>query len=310
MNRIIVSVSKNTNYIYHMLSVSKCGYENEYGEKYRHIHKTADLEILKINEELLTVIGGKHFGRLYSVFVSTPAAIEKDDILINYLHGIKDLFLNENPADNYEMYKDIYQIAYSVHNFVVTEQSSVDFYNHLVDIKKSIIGICDVLINNYVLYDEYIWKRSQPELESKGELLTKYFNSDFELEWERIIGHKYPYQKFEVLLCNSISGGSQAIDIAYNKDVFDSEMDTETLVQYISHEFGIFILRDKLDQEKNIEFHLKYNVIETVVEYFNPIKYKKLVFGEKYNTVVEHISNIKNSEPSISVVEIINKIKN
>ncbi len=310
MNRIIVSISKITNYIYHMLSVSKCGYDNEYGKKNSHIHKTADLDILKINDELLTVIGGKYFGRLYSVFVSTPAAIEEDNIFLHYLEGIKDLFLNNNPAYNYEKYKNTYKTAYSAHKFVVTEQSCFDFYNHLVDIKKSIIEICEVLINNYALYHEYVWKKSQQELESKVELLKKYFNTDIELEWENLTGHKYPFQKFEVLLCNSISGGAQAIDIAYNKDVFDSDMDTETIIQYISHEFGIFVLRDKLDQEKNIDFHSNYDIIESVVEYFNPIKYKNLVFGDKYNTVVERIKNVKSMEPSISMFEIINKIKN
>jgi len=309
MNKIIVRVSKNTNYIYHMLSVSKCGYENEYGEKYKNIHNKTDLEILKKNEDLLTVTGGSHFGRLYNVFVSTPAAIEEDGIFLNYFEGLKDLLLNNNPINNYEKYKEVYQTAYAAHRFVVTQQSSMDFYNHLVDIKKSILEICDVLINNYSTYEEHIWKRSIQELESKKELLQKQLSSDISIKWEQILKHKYPFDKFDVLLCNSISGGVQAIDIAYNKDVFDSEMDIETIVQYVSHEFGIYILKDKLDQEK-IDFYSNYDVIESVTEYFNPMKHIMLVFANDHNNIKELIKNITSSDPSISIVEILNYIIN
>ncbi len=33
MNKIVFAVNKDTNYVFHMLSVSKCGYDNAYGEK-------------------------------------------------------------------------------------------------------------------------------------------------------------------------------------------------------------------------------------------------------------------------------------
>lgn len=307
MSKIIVSITKNTNYIYHMLSVSKCGYENQYGEKYKNIHNKTDLETLKKNEELLTVVGGSHFGRLYNVFVSTPAAIDEEGIFLSYFEGLKDLFLNNNPFDNYEKYKEVYQTAYAAHRFVVTQQSSIDFYNYLADIKKSILEICDVLINNYSTYNDYIWKSSIQDLESKKELLQKQLNSGISMKWEKILDHNYPFDKFEVLLCNSISGGVQAIDIAYNKDVFDSEMDVDTIIQYISHEIGIYILRDKLVKE-DIDFNSNYDVIESVIEYYNPIKNQKLIFGKKNRLVSQYIRDIKSNSPSLSVFEIINTI--
>lgn len=47
MSSIKAIISKNSNYIYHMLSVSRCGYDNSYGEKYRKYHDEIDLNILK-----------------------------------------------------------------------------------------------------------------------------------------------------------------------------------------------------------------------------------------------------------------------
>jgi len=310
MNKIDVKINKITNYIYHMMSVSKCGYDNTYGNTYGNIHTQSDLNTLKNNEELLTAIGGKHFGRLYSVFVSTPAALEDENVFINYLEGIRDLFLNQNPAKNFDKYKEIYQCAYTAHKFVVSEQSSFDFFNSLVDIKKTIVEICNILIKNYTLYYESVWKKSMMELESKRELIFRYLNNDIESEWVKIIDYEYPYQEFEVLLCNSISGGVQAIDIAYNKDVFDANMDVETILQYISHEFGIFILKDRLEQEQLFDFHSNYDVIESVIEFYNPIKHKKLAFGYSYNHIAELIKDIISSDPSISIVEILNGIIN
>lgn len=35
MSTIKALLSKNANYINHMLSVAKCGYDNAYGEKYK-----------------------------------------------------------------------------------------------------------------------------------------------------------------------------------------------------------------------------------------------------------------------------------
>jgi len=47
MGEIRALLSKNANYIYHMLSVSKCGYDNAYGDKYRGYHEESDLKTLK-----------------------------------------------------------------------------------------------------------------------------------------------------------------------------------------------------------------------------------------------------------------------
>jgi len=47
MGIIKALLSKNANYIYHMLSVSKCGYDNDYGDKYRVYHAEIDLKTLK-----------------------------------------------------------------------------------------------------------------------------------------------------------------------------------------------------------------------------------------------------------------------
>ena len=50
----------NTNCIYHMLSVSRCGYDNDYVARHRDAYQADDLAVLKRHEDLITCRGGEH----------------------------------------------------------------------------------------------------------------------------------------------------------------------------------------------------------------------------------------------------------
>ena len=62
MNKIRMIASRKANYIYHMLSVARCGYDNDYGAKYRGDYPQEDLALLKKHERLMTCAGGSHWG--------------------------------------------------------------------------------------------------------------------------------------------------------------------------------------------------------------------------------------------------------
>ena len=73
MNKILFSADPDINYVFHMLSVAKCGYDNAYGEKYRGRYDYADLKCIKDHEFHLTVRGGEHCGDWYGPMVCEPA---------------------------------------------------------------------------------------------------------------------------------------------------------------------------------------------------------------------------------------------
>lgn len=73
MNKVRFVANKDTNYVFHMLSVAKCGYDNTYGSYYRNLYPAEDLAVIKENEPLLSVCGGEHCGFLYGTLVSEPA---------------------------------------------------------------------------------------------------------------------------------------------------------------------------------------------------------------------------------------------
>ena len=164
MSIIKAYLSKNANYIYHMLSVSKCGYDNIYGSEYKKFHNTSDLEKLKRMEKYLTVSGGKYSGQLYGICVSIPASIEDDDSLEEYFNGIIDLFKNEQPQSNFDLYKNIYQDAFSAFDVEVNIDSHEEFFNRYKSLGLAIIDICRILAKNYIIYCEEIWGKSFKEL--------------------------------------------------------------------------------------------------------------------------------------------------
>ena len=47
MNKIRFDANMDTNYVFHMLSVAKCGYDNAYGEFYRDLYPAEDWQCLK-----------------------------------------------------------------------------------------------------------------------------------------------------------------------------------------------------------------------------------------------------------------------
>lgn len=77
MNQLRFAANPDTNYVFHMLSVAKVGYDNAYGERFRGAYPAEDLAVLKSYEDMLTVRGGEHCGVLHYMMVSLPACAEQ-----------------------------------------------------------------------------------------------------------------------------------------------------------------------------------------------------------------------------------------
>ncbi|MFO7969221.1 MAG: hypothetical protein R6U15_03800, partial [Candidatus Izemoplasmatales bacterium] len=165
MSVIIAKLNKNTSYIFHLLSVSQCGYDNVYGEINSKYHPIEDLKILKQYESYITVRGGKHSGELYGMLVCIPAALEDDKAFTEYINALIDLFGKDNLDSNYDLYEDIYKTAYASLNVTVSKASTMEFYNNFKKIKEPIVSICEVLKRNYQVFNNEIWPSTMENLE-------------------------------------------------------------------------------------------------------------------------------------------------
>lgn len=270
MSKLLCTVSETSNYIYHMLSVGMVGYNNDYGQEYKSTHSENDLKILKEHEMLLTVNGGEHCGDLYVLLIAKPAAAKNIEAMIHYFQAMIDLFNSkeiENTSKNYamldqELIDSNFEGIYAMFEFCL---NSFDHYS------TQIVEIADILIRNIDLYLKGAWisekeklfnykKELEMKLDTKGDIIEK---------WQSRIGIKYKKKQFEVVLCNSLENGAQAININETKDVFSSTNSIDVLIKWISHEIGIYLIFQLLPQYVKDNLLKYWEPIESIATYHN-----------------------------------------
>ena len=102
MNKIKFIVNRETNYVFHMLSVSKCGYDNSYGDAYKHLYPQEDLAVLKNYEDLLTIRGGEHVGKLMWIILSGAIGnVPAKELYQDYVQKVNDGEFNTGKEFNY-----------------------------------------------------------------------------------------------------------------------------------------------------------------------------------------------------------------
>ena len=255
MNKIRFIANKDTNYVFHMLSVSKCGYDNAYGDHYVPLYPREDLSILKAHESLITVCGGEHCGSLYDIFVCGAACAESS-AKAYYAELIRRATDNDIP------------IALSEHRDIICR-------------------LADVMIRHYDDYVENIWSREQSKIVQYIPSVQKLFeNSNFTEKAEAVVGNKLPHPFFTATLVTSVENGAEAIDISREQDVFGIERTPMDAFYFIAHEFIIYLLFDALKEEEAFRELHTWNITEGLAEY-----YLKQVLGDTrfFNTHEKYV---------------------
>ena len=236
MNKIRLSADPEINYIFHMLSVAKCGYDNAYGEKYRGRYDPADLKCIKDQELHLTVRGGEYCGDWYGPMVCEPAR--------------SGLTAKEYYAET---------IAW-------IESGNLDLPD---DTLASINCVCRVMIRYYDDFVENIWPAEKNRITEYIDALRMAFEeSDFTSKAEALAGVSLPSPWFTAALVSSIEGGAEAIDITDTQDVFGIGRSAEAEKAFISHEFIIYLLKAALKDEDAFQSLENWTLTEGLAEYY------------------------------------------
>lgn len=289
-----------------MLSVSRCGYDNSYGKKYRKYHDEIDLNILKKHERYITVCGGEHCGELYNICISNPASFD-DNILKDYFLALLDLFENKNLESNFSEYKNIYELYFS--SFDINHKSHKEFYLSLLHLKSEIIEISQVMVDNYNIYTKYVWDDANKEINIKTKKLNEVLSKlKYTEMWEKELGNRFKHKTFNVVLCNSIENGPQGINISSDKNVFYIADDNILLSKFISHEFGIYLLIDilfnvEILNSSNILTY--YKLFESLAEYYNERICGGCEYFDDFDNHIDFYRTLKHNNPLMSPEEMI-----
>jgi len=302
MNKIKTKISRETNYIYHMLSVAKCGYDNEYGNKYLLKHSPEDLKILKDNERFITVKGGEHCGELYHWLVSVPASLDTEATL--YYNSLGHLFRTGNIEENIKLYKSVHKLFLPAndHNF---KNIVYDFYKHYAKF-DIIVPICEVMIRNYSIYSNEIWEETKKRLLPYAKDIEYIFNTNGLSKQLEALTNEELKTQFIATFCNSLDGGAEAIDISANQDVFGIGRNYEWAEKFISHEFIIYLLKQSLKNTTAFQ-DLKYWIYtEGLAEFYLSLAGKGGGFKECQDVIDFYKDTYKNDN-SLTASELYKK---
>ena len=279
MNKIKFIANRETNYVFHMLSVSKCGYDNSYGDTYKHLYPQEDLAVLKNNEDLLTIRGGDHVGKLVTL--------------------IGDAAIGKIPA------KELYQLY-------VQKIYDGDYSQELSEYKELILQICNVMIKHYDYYVENIWNIEKQKIEKANLEFQKLFDeSDFTEKAEKLLGCKLSQDFFIATMVSSIQGGAEAIvmgaDDDAKQDIFDINEAPLDAFYFIGHEFIIFLLMQELKDVCDFDGLNDWKRFESLAEYYLiQILGNSRGYFDFVKDYIEFYENC-NKEKNLSAVELYKK---
>ena len=279
MNKIKFITNRETNYVFHMLSVSKCGYDNSYGDTYKHLYPQEDLAVLKNNEDFLTIRGGEHVGKLMWIIVSGA--------------------MGNVPA------KELYQEY-------VQKITDDDYPKEFADYKELILQICNVMIKHYDYYVENIWNIEKEKIEKANLEFQKLFDeSDFTEKAEKLLGCKLSQDFFIATMVSSIQGGPEAIvmgaDDDAKQDIFDINKAPLDAFYFIGHEFIIFLLMQELKDVCDFDGLNDWKRFESLAEYYLiQILGNSRGFFDEMKDYIEFYENC-NKEKNLSAVELYKK---
>lgn len=237
MNKIGFCANRETNYVYHMLSVSRCGYDNAYGETYRSRYPAEDLLIIRQYERELTVSGGEHCGSWYHLMVIIPAR-------------------GEQKADEFYGY---------LLECIRTGEVPEEWVPHA----EGITAVARVMVKHYADYVQNIWPIEKEKIQAHYPAVQRLFEERcFTDRAEAAVGCTLPAEQFQCMLVTSVAHGPEAIDISPGQDVFGTERTAEDAFYFIGHEFIIYLLKEALKGEDAFMSLETWMVTESLAEYY------------------------------------------
>lgn len=244
MNKIRFEIDPNINYLYHMLSVARCGYDNDYGAKYRTLYPAEELAVFSDNSELLTIQGGVHWGELYSLLIFIPAG---------YAESLPDY------------YGEVLTTCESIRAGVIPE--GVD--ESLVPYTDVIGTLSEILLKRQDAYMRDIFPAEKERIAAAIDPVQAWFEAnDFTRRAEELVGQTLPVEAFVATMVSSVAGGPEAIDLTAEKDIFDIERSVMDAVYFIGHEFIIYLLKAALREENAFHSNETWPLTEALAEYY------------------------------------------
>ena len=269
MNTLRFIANPDTNYVFHMLSVARVGYDNAYGARFRNDYPVEDLAVLKGYEELLTVCGGEHCGALYYMMVTLPTCAEQS--AKDYYTDLLDEAINGPVPPEAEVYRPI------------------------------VADICRVMIRHYDDYVARIWPGQEADIRRYiPQVEARFASSDFTARAVELVGCGLPGETFTATMVTSVENGAEAIDISKQLDVFGIVRNPVDAFYFIGHEFIIYLLKNALKDENAFRAFETWPITEGMAEYY----LKRILGDTRFFTEQAKIVDFLEQQPELPAAEL------
>jgi hypothetical protein len=275
MKRVLVTLDKTPNYVFHMAALAGAGFTSPYAERYRDTIPPEDLDTLvKHKDRIKFGFGDGDGGDLAGAVLFEPAhlALESSREMSEYFH----LLSHALETGEYQEFLDRYRYAHPEPpdwNVHVDEE----WMAGLAPSHSAIRELGDVFARNFDDYDRKVYPLEAVRMTGTALKLNARFKEwDCIAKWEEVTGFTWKYPDYQIALCSALENGPTANSIGYRKNSFYFGHDFEWTWRFISHEVGTHIMMDVMIDPAERESplteydpYLVYRAYENLARFYN-----------------------------------------
>jgi hypothetical protein len=235
-------------------------------------------------------------------------------------------YLNFETQDEFNEYFDLLSESMRTNEFEAFAQKynrrikrmemimgPVDLGSYLQDLtmyKEEILEFSKIFKNNFQTYYLNVWQIEKEKLKKKADILNNELPKyDFIGAWEKLTGIDFKTDLYEIVLFSANKNGPSANSLGYGRNTFYYGLDTNLLLQFISHEVGTHILIDLISEAirmNRFEFQDIYAAFENIAEFYN-VKFVfagSPIFGYDVENYYQIFDDVYNSNLEISPIDL------
>ncbi|ONN27361.1 hypothetical protein XJ44_04010 [Thermosipho affectus] len=310
MKKVVATVEKGVNYIFHVFAASGVNFQNDYTKDYSCFLRKEDLEFLKMNREILSFQNGTA-SKLVDPLIFFPAYLNLDseEKLQKYFYLLLKALKRRTKEDFLREYADYVKKR----RFWFPEIND-EWFKNIEDKAELIEKVGKIYKENFSSYESMVWPDVSRKLEEKAKVVNQELEKlDLIRSWEEVTGIDFKFGEYQIVLVFSIENGPNANSLGYDRNVFYSGSRLDWLLDFISHEVGThilidlglpmikkFISNDRLQTQAEVkQFQQFYMAYECLPQFYNTMvlakeltydliqfksdKYLR-IYGELYDT--------------------------
>lgn len=302
-------IDEGTNYVFHVLAVSRVNFSSDYAFIYKDTVVAEDKDYIYKQKTHLALSGEEEEGDLAKIIILFPAYINLDtkDKIKEYYSLLNGGLKSGDWSPFIDKYSS--QIE-SFNTWPLYKEKINESYLKSLDGHAEIIKrIGEVYVRNFSVYDKRLWKVEKGKIEKTSTIINDYLKyANLMTKWEAFTGLKFKADNYYVLMCRSMEGGPKSIPLGYDRNVFYSDIAFSSSNRFLSHEAGAALLVDdfvsacKTGNYRAFDLYVAYqNLVEfcncqvlkiTYIYNLMPETYHGEEYMKIYNDIYEQNKNI------------------